>query len=140
MRARAVSKDWVQALGTPEVSAVLLETHFEDLFRQYRDLGENLKRAEKAKLNALLVARASLTLKREYGKFESVAAYLYPGERTWQNAYYYEGRIAIEHHDQRIEIITLDTSHTKSYMFPNREDIDRWAMTDCFLIASKLSP
>lgn len=140
IRARHVSKSWLDVFGGNETSLKLLKWHFPFIWQwNFKHLSQTEQFSASISPREILLAQAEKMARREQGLYLSTATYKLPTKvHTFE---YCNSRIAFQSGaGESIHVWSLRSNVRATYMDENRESLYMWELSDTFLICQKRGP
>jgi hypothetical protein len=138
---RFVSRKWNEIFSSAGFCLGIIKTHFQPIWEKwYRCLTADQKLLEKEALMQWLPGAIRDRIRRQHGHYHSMSILPQeplPFSLDWQ---YKSGRIAYRDSTSAITVREIRTNLTATYMDKNRLDLQRWHLSDEFLLAAKNGP
>lgn len=150
LRARQVSRVWMERLSSPDVSLILIKKHFRGTWEtSFNAVGSAVQESSKISPSNWLPEAAVKRLRRQQCNFRTWHYFSYGVERQYEadnyaygpeDALYNNGRIAFRVNSRTIAIQTLpQVDMPRLFVDPDREPIQMWLLSEQYLIAPKSS-
>lgn len=140
IRARHVSKSWLDVIGGCETSLKMLKFHFPLVWeREFKHLSRAEQLSDKMSPQRALLTHSEKLARRKRGLYLSTTTYQLP--TALHNFQYCNGRIAFQQSTwDPIHVWSLLSNARKSYVDENRESLYPWKLSDSLLICQKRRP
>ncbi|CAG8952074.1 hypothetical protein HYFRA_00000812 [Hymenoscyphus fraxineus] len=145
LKARCVSRLWYKAFSEPKVLRSIARVHSLSALRESFDPKDReLQNEAHPSILEWLPRAASQRTKRLHGQYTMVSARPYtkpqPNHQAVAAKQYCGGRVAFNLDERSIAITDLRTNITTTVMDPDRTRLEKWHLSEQFLVAFTKSP